>query len=73
MHPESHAPCDRKTKGESLVLHRPKAEKESGPKYTTTQSYHQRKNNHNRATVGRKGLEASVSFPMAIKGVVTAT
>lgn len=68
MHPESHAPCDRKTKAESLVVQRPKAEKESGPKCTTTQSYHQRKNNHNRATVGGKALGCSVSFPVATKG-----
>ena len=31
MHPESHAPCDRKTKAEFLILQRPKAEKESVP------------------------------------------
>lgn len=73
MHPESHAPCDKKKQNLSPLSYRdPKQRRESGPKCTTTQSDHQRKNNHNHAIVGGKGLGPSVSFPVAVKGAVTA-
>lgn len=56
----SHMPPEREKQAESLTLHRLKAEKQSAPKHTPTQSYHQTKNKHKCASEGRKGLALSV-------------
>lgn len=67
----SHVPPVTEKERVSPLSYRDQKQRKNLAPNVPQHSYHQGKNNHNHAIVGRKGLGPSASFPVAVKGAVT--